>query len=110
MSFDTYEQTITFNVNDTSNATVTVLTNNSAQDLFIRKIGFSILTADNITFVNNGTTVWGPIYTGATGGFTEDLDRYPWKLLPGKSLTVTKQTAGTNMTVFGEYAYGVYLT
>lgn len=92
-----------FNVNDTSNATFTAIAAVSSKALRVQKFGVSIETADTITIKNDTTTIWGPLYLGATANGFLDIDPNLLKTSPGNALKITKGTASTKVTVYGIY-------
>jgi hypothetical protein len=92
-----------FNVNDTSNSTVTIIPANNQSSNRLLEICITSLTADYFTLVGFASGNIGPIYIGANSPFG-------WVITDGAlitpndtAITLTKGTSSTNVTCFGRF-------
>lgn len=91
------------NVNNSADATFTVLAAQANQITRIHRLLISANVADTITLKFGGTTVMGPLNIGANGNMI--LDLYPLRLKTGtnEAIEITKGNASTNVTAFMQY-------
>jgi len=94
---------VPFNINDSSNASITAIAADSARHLEVRKLFISINTTDTITIYWGSRLVWGPFYLTAGSGLAVDFDDYTFRGFMGEALIIEKGSATTPITVCGLY-------
>ena len=95
--------TSTVNTNDTGNATFDVVPAVAGKRIRLHKFLVSLASADTITVKFGSTTILGPIYCGANGGFVYDCFPQRFRSAEGEALTITKGSAGTDVTAQAFY-------
>ncbi len=93
---------VLYNNNDTSSATFAAIDVSAGQTARILSVGISVETADTITFKCGTTVKRGPIYFGDNSGYESPV-RVDFTCADGEDFNITKGTAGTKVTAFGEY-------
>lgn len=95
------------NVNDTSNATVALLSGSSGNKIRLVTILLSVATQDTVTLKcgsgGTATTEIGPIYFGANSGLTQQLNFENFQCADNTTLNLVKGTAGTDVTAYFTY-------
>lgn len=93
----------TANVNDTTNASFTLVAAVANRKTKLHKLVLSLAAADTITVKSGSTTLLGPLYLGANSGMVYDL--FPFHFLGGtnEALTIEKGAAATDVTAQAFY-------
>lgn len=90
------------NVNDTSNATVTIIAGASGRRWEIPYIVVSTVDAGTFSLLSGSTTLIGPIYVAANTTIIFELADV-LRCAPGEAFVLSKSTAVHDITVFCQY-------